>query len=172
MLQKDWLRFVVFTAVVGTTAWLVYEFFVPPENALDHWLNYQIASLSSNLLQLIGYNTSLLEGHIVCVDNKALLSVGSPCNGLKLYAVFSIFIMGFAGSIWHKLWFIPLGILGIFSLNVLRVALLSLNVIYSPATFDFNHRYLFEVIVYGFIFLLWVCWSKAFAEKARNSASS
>jgi exosortase family protein XrtF len=165
MVQKDWLRFIFLTTLLGTTAWLVYEFLVPPENALDHWLNYQIATLSSNLLEVWGYNASLLDGHIVCVNNQSLLSVGSPCNGLKLYAVFAIFIIGFMGSAWHKLWFIPVGIIGIFSLNVLRVALLSLNVIYFPSSFDFNHRYLFEVIVYGFIFLLWVLWSKKLAPK-------
>ncbi len=48
--------------------------------------------------------------------------------------------------------------------NVLRVAALSLNHMYSRGTVDFNHKYTFTVLVYAFIFFLWHLWVKYFSS--------
>ena len=75
---------------------------------------------------------------------------------MVLYALFSGFVVAFPTSSRHKFWFVPLGVVLIYGINVLRIVAMSLNHYYSYKTLDFNHHYTFAFLVYGFIGLLWV----------------
>jgi len=75
---------------------------------------------------------------------------------MVLYALFSGFVIAFSTSLRHKLWFIPVGIVLIYGINMLRIVAMSLNHYYFFKTLDFNHHYLFAFTVYGFIGLLWL----------------
>ena len=69
------------------------------------------------------------------------------------------------GRLKDKLWFVPLGFLGILVLNIIRIIALSMIYYHKPQYLDFNHKYTFVIIVYGAIFGLWVLWVNKFANK-------
>mgnify|MGYP006103523647 FL=1 len=84
--------------------------------------------------------------------------IGEPCNGVKVFGLFSLFIMAFPGSWKKKLWFIPLGVFIVHTANAIRIAALTIISAKNPEALDFNHNITFQVIIYGLIFLLWYWW--------------
>ncbi len=152
-------------------AWYVgYELILAPEGSLDFFLNENITKSGTKVLELLGYDSSIEEGHVMCINNKRIISIGSPCNGLVLYALFSGFLVVMPGKLKDKLWFSLVGMLFLYTVNVIRVVLLSLNMWYYPQTFDFNHRYVYQIAVYIVIFFLWHTWVKRFSglEEKKN----
>lgn len=143
--------------------WYVgYELWLAPDQRVDIFLNETVVKSSTQVLKWIGFAASLNQNNIY-INNIFCISVGTPCNGLVLFALFTGFVLVMPGKILHKLWFLPVGILLIFSLNIVRVVALAVNYQYSPETFDFNHRYVYQITVYLFIFLLWQFWVKKFS---------
>tara|TARA_B100000963_G_scaffold337191_1_gene332956 strand:- start:17 stop:568 length:552 start_codon:yes stop_codon:yes gene_type:complete len=131
----------------------------------------KILSQQSNfILNAIGFNaTTEVEGKIVI--SKVLnynynhgVWIGEPCNGVKIFGLFSIFIMCFKGNIKSKFWFIPIGIITIHFLNVFRIATLAVIAAINPFLLNFNHNVTFQIIIYGTMLLLWFFWIKKFSK--------
>ena len=76
---------------------------------------------------------------------------------------FTMFLLAFPGPWRHKPWFAVLSVLSIHLINVLRVAALCIVVTIDYELLNFQHDYTFQVIVYGWVLLLWFIWVKRFA---------
>ncbi len=94
------------------------------------------------------------------------VTVGAPCDGVVLYALFIFFVVAFPGPLKHKFWYVPLGAFSIFYLNVLRVAALAIIMSINEDWLAFNHDYTFTVVVYAYVFALWVIWVRRFSPYA------
>ena len=155
--------------------WVVgYEHYLAPDGRLDDALTQNLAQVSAGLLRGLGFavTASPTPVPILSLGPQPLLSVWHPCNGLVLYALFGGFVLAFPGPARTKLWFIPLGIFLIYSLNILRVVGLTLNAHYAQHTVDFNHHYTFTFLVYTGIFGLWMWWATRLAQPAPSPASA
>jgi exosortase/archaeosortase family protein len=108
-------------------------------------------------------------GLFLQVQGPSALAV--VCSGLELFLLFFGFILLMKGRLKDKLWFVPLGFLGILVLNIIRIILLSIIYYHTPQYLDFNHKYTFVIIVYGAIFGLWVLWVNKFANRAMIHSS-
>lgn len=150
-----------------------YEFYFQGNSGLDRLIIHSLVVLAGIFLKVLGY--SLVEfGDVSAFDHLAIeqssgVTVGAPCNGLVLFALFAIFIIAYPSKTAHKFWFIPLGILIIHLLNALRVAGLAVLVKMNPDWLGFNHDFTFTVIVYSVVFGLWYWWIKKFS---RSTASN
>jgi exosortase family protein XrtF len=162
-----------FFLIVGSSfvAWyLFYEFALHPWGKLDLWLIDDLKQKSEWVLTSLGY-TLLPESEnaeqmrFVGIDGGSYLWIGDPCNGLNLFAVFTIFILAFPGRSQAKWWFVPAGILVIHIINALRIAVLSILASINYELFNFQHDYTFYVIVYGIVFLMWHIWVKYFSKR-------
>ncbi|GGE97212.1 exosortase/archaeosortase family protein [Hymenobacter cavernae] len=171
---RPMLRFVL-TAAALYLGWVVgYEQGLGPDNALDRTLSVHIATTAAALLRGLGFaaHVSALAPSTVSLAGHPAVFVGDPCNGLVLYALFMGFVLAFPGPIRHKLWFMPLGVLAVYSLNVFRVAVLALNHAYWYHTVEFNHHYTFTFVAYGCIFGLWMIWVRRLAGNAGATFST
>jgi exosortase/archaeosortase family protein len=91
------------------------------------------------------------------------------CSGIKQIFIFTMILLFSYGSLKDKLWFIPLGILICYSVNILRILLLSLISYAYPEQVNFFHDYIFKYVFYGIIFLIWLVWNEKFGyEKAEH----
>jgi exosortase family protein XrtF len=118
------------------------------------------------LLKVIGFDT--FQGNhetirTIGIQGTHGLWIGDPCNGLTLFALFSLFIAAYPGKWKHKLWFIPLGVTLIHFMNVIRITALCIITLKSPQWLNFNHTYLFQTLMYLFIFALWYVWIRKFS---------
>jgi exosortase/archaeosortase family protein len=152
--------------------WLIgYEGFIGPDGRLDTWLSVNIAAASAGLLRLLGFAASVgANTTVLLMDGQPAVVVGAPCDGLVLYALFTGFIVAFPGPLRPKLWFIPLGVVGLYLLNILRVGGLALNQHYAHQSVDFNHHYTFSFVVYGCICALWMQWVRWYGLPAAAEA--
>ena len=142
-----------------------YEQWLAQDGRFDTVLCTQITRASVTVLQTLGFAAVVYPTYatLVLMNGQPAVVVGAPCDGLVLYALFGGFVLAFPGPWQRKLWFIPAGIVLIWSLNVLRVAALAINQYYSHQTVDFNHHYTFTFVVYSFIFGLWMLWARRLA---------
>jgi exosortase family protein XrtF len=167
--QNAFLRFICTAALLYLVLYLVYQFVVKRYTYYDQKFIGTIISSADFLLKLMGYKTfSVLQDHdfqIVGIDGSNGVWVGSNCNAITLFTLFSVFIIAYPGNQKDKLWFIPLGIAAIHILNLFRVIALVLIANSAPEFLDFNHTYTFTFIIYSFIFGLWMIWVNKFSTK-------
>jgi exosortase/archaeosortase family protein len=91
--------------------------------------------------------------------------IGEPCNGIKIFGLFTIFILSFNGDIKRKIIFIPFGVAVLHFLNILRIALLTYISATNPYILDFNHNITFQLIIYIAMLGLWYLWITKFSIK-------
>lgn len=134
-----------------------------------------LAKQSNYFLSILGYQPKIeiYSDMVVTLIQDTKYNhgvwIGEPCNGLKLFGVFSIFIIAFPGNLKTKLWYIPLGIIILHFINVIRIAILTIIQAYNPLLLNFNHNVTFQVIIYSFIFLLWYLWTKKFSSLSKKN---
>lgn len=163
------LAFLLKAGATYTLLYLIHQFIVKRYTFYDQDFIGLIIRSSDFLLKLLGYKTFLVlqdsDFQVIGVDGSGGVWVGSECNALSLFILFTVFVLWYPGHQKAKWWFIPFGILTIHLLNIIRVVALALIANYNPLALDFNHTYTFTFIVYGYIFLLWVWWVNRFASR-------
>lgn len=163
------VRFILVASAMYLVWFFGYERWLATDGRLDTALCDNISRSSAALLQFFGFAATLdnVNPSILLMNGRAAVIVGTPCNGLVLYALFAGFVLAFPGPWSRKLWFIPAGMALIWVLNVLRVGALALNHHYAHQSVDFNHHYTFTFVVYSCIFGLWMLWAKRLAMPVR-----
>ncbi len=133
-----------------------------------------LSSQSNFILSIFNFNTST-EIHEEIVVTKILdypfshgVWIGEPCNGVKIFGLFTIFIISFNGSWTNKLWYIPLGILILHLFNIVRISILTYISAVDPFILDFNHNITFQLITYSAMLGLWYLWILKFSSFKLN----
>jgi len=157
-LKNPLARFLITGGLLFLAWQFLYDLVLIPDERLDQFVIKFTLIPSQWMLDILGYDTYLNEDNLGIEDNG--IRMGRECNGVPLFALFSIFIIAFPGSWKRKFLFIPIGIICVHILNINRVISLTLIFHHNPAYLDFNHNYTFTIIIYGFIFLLWMYWVK------------
>ena len=161
--------------ISSITIWFLFYHYI---YKIDQIINLEIDSLtlfskllseqSNFILQLFGFPTSIeLHGDMVVtkitdIPNNGVW-IGEPCNGIKVFGLFSLFILCFNGEISHKIWFIPIGILFLHILNIIRISCLTYIAAINPMWLNFNHNITFQLIIYGAMTFLWLIWINKFS---------
>lgn len=131
-------------------------------SSLDAALCRQLAASSAWSLRALNWPASVAPDnrYLLLLNGQPTVVVGAPCDGLVLYALLAGFVLAYPGPAMRRLWFIPLGILGLWLLNVVRIMALALNHRYSPETFEFDHHYAFSAVAYAALGGLWLLWTR------------
>ncbi len=133
---------------------------VRSEANIDKKMVYITITISEKIIRILGYEVYTDGDRQLYIDGSSGIWIGDNCNAITLIALFAGFIIAYPGNVIRKLWFIPLGSLIIFVLNVIRMVVLTIIDTYSRAWTEFNHTYTFNIIIYGVIFILWIYWAK------------
>ena len=174
--ENPFLRFLVFASLSYLCWYTIYHGYINDNTRFDRLVIDNLIDLSSFILEGMGYTLipeppAAEQIRTVGIDGTYGLWIGDPCNGISLFALFTIFIFWFPGPWKKKLWFIPLGLISIHLINVLRIVALCIIVTYDYAYLDFNHNYTFTIVVNGFMFLLWIIWAKRISDISLKKTS-
>jgi len=157
-------KFFVSCFVAYLSWYVIYEFAIKPLTNVDEVLISSMVNVSESGLEMLGFKTGTFPQpsnfiNRLGVSGSPGVEIGAPCDGLALFALFSIFIAFYPGGKKKKVLFILLGLIVIHTVNVLRV--ISLAAIQSkyPNWLEFNHDYTFTILVYGVVFGLWYVWA-------------
>lgn len=174
-LKKSFFLFVLWKSV--------YILFLIPSEMPDAWVVKKIGSSTAQMLNVF-YGEDTFEAkhtrrlktygndqvwvthsYVYKLGKRAVIGIYQACDGVELMVLTAGFILCFNGPVVLKFNYIIVGILGLFFLNVLRCSLLAMVSLEFPQHFQFAHKYLFNLFVYGFTFLLWV----SFVNKVKPS---
>lgn len=178
-LKNPFFRFIIISTGIYLGWTVLYEFFLKPSTIFDDLIIDSLVKLGESGLQLIGYEVTPYQDfpyriHIGVMGSKGV-TIGAPCDGAVLFALFVAFIVAFPGKIQNKLWFVPVGLLSIHLINVLRVMGLAIIVHINEDWLAFNHDYTFTLFVYAWVFFLWWIWISRYsplAGKNKNSSAN
>ncbi|CAN5121038.1 hypothetical protein BH09BAC5_BH09BAC5_08020 [soil metagenome] len=172
--ERRILKFVLLFLGIYLCWMMLYEWLIHPWGKLDTLVINDSSQWALFLLEKMHFPTFIGNNptiRTIGIDGTHGLWIGDPCNGISLFALFVSFIIAYPGSWKHKLWFIPAGITLIHTMNVIRITSLCIIVLKKPQWLAFNHTYLWQVVMYGFLFLLWFIWIKKFSAQQSNSST-
>ncbi len=137
-------------------------------------LTQMVADQTQKLLQLLNFDCILQlhdrESSVKLILNGKYLSrVVEGCNAVSVMILFVAFVVAFTGKLKHTLFFIVSGIVVIHVLNVLRIALLNIALLYYPESQEILHGVIFPLFIYGVVFALWVIWVNKYSFYATDS---
>ncbi|MGE5424347.1 MAG: archaeosortase/exosortase family protein [Syntrophothermus sp.] len=153
MIQYDFRILGIQVITPGLEAWFARVVFL---------MNYWIMNLFSSFT---------VQDNVFVFANGYSLEVTFGCSGIKQILQFVVLMMIFPGPWKHKLWYIPMGAVIVFLVNVLRILLLCVVMNYLPRYFNFTHDYPLRVIFYVVIFILWGIWNEKFNRKGFKTQS-
>lgn len=126
------------------------------------FLSQQLYVQSKAIVGLIFELNENNETRQLSFMNGGVIGISDGCSGLKQMLQFLVLFLCMRGSLRHKFWFIPLGILMMHLTNLFRIIGLSFFVVFRPDYWDFAHDYFFRPLFYVVIFMFWVCWIEKF----------
>ncbi|MBI1193708.1 MAG: hypothetical protein GC205_11125 [Bacteroidetes bacterium] len=175
--DRPWLEFVV-KIVVIYGIWKIFQFTVDHTPALLNiwntwttWYSHVVSTACNKSLELFGYEMNYHYRQAVYIVGTEGFYVLEHCLAIPATLIFGAFIAVYQGPIKHKLWYIPLGMVGVQLINLLRLFLLALLQKHAPARFfDFNHSITALVFQYGLVFLMVVFWMRRYYDMEPHSA--
>lgn len=147
--------------------WLNYTQLWPLSEIMKYTNNWSVKVVfnqSDSLLKLLGLNYYHENNtfFINAVDgNLGWMEINSGCTSLRAWFYWFFTLLIFSGPLRHKLWYLPVGLIIIYLLNLARIASLGIVLNYTPYRFHFFHSIL-GTVFYGIIFFMWVVWIEKF----------
>jgi len=140
--------------------------------SLVHHLSIFYANIAVGVLRFMGEVVRRDGIGIHFYQLSRVVDVEEHCLAIPAMYIFVFSITLFSGSWKNKLWFIPLGLLGIAFINVMRLVPLAFVFAHLPDQyFIFHHSFLFVAITYGLILAMVRIWMKYFSniEASQNT---
>lgn len=160
---NDLVKFVINGALLGVL-WIgfysvfrnfqfVNDFY---EFGVREFTNFLLAG-TELALNILGYETTSF-GKIVKIVGTPGVFLDRGCLARNLMGLFAGFVLAYPGKIKKKLWYIPFGLVVIIILNIFRLSGLAILTDCCFEQVEFNHHYVFKIVVFGAILLLWYFW--------------
>ncbi|XCF07224.1 exosortase family protein XrtF [Tamlana crocina] len=173
---KSVIKFILTFLLVYGMLSVAYKFYLQFSDGSKFYPDYVthlVAKQSGALLEAFGYNTEVLphpnEPSLkLLVNGNYLARVVEGCNSLSVMILFLSFIVAFSGKWKTTFFYILSGSVLIYSVNLLRIALLSMGLYHYPEYEDLLHTVIFPGIIYGMVFLLWIFWVNRFSKINRT----
>jgi len=145
----------------------LYYFVLFPTHIPDRWITDITTIAVAKLLHLFSGQviTILWSGtrDNIYINNNFLVGIAYDCNGLEEFELYIAILICLPTKWKRTLLYYVMGILGIYVLNVLRCAGLGWMKYIDNPLMDVAHHYAFKLVIYSFIFILWVWYSKKYA---------
>lgn len=161
---------------VGTqVTWFGLDVTAPFEFMACH-----VASAVYWLVSLFRDTVTMPDEHTIRFASGAGTTIIWGCSGLKQSFIWMCLILtvlpagtnanaNAKASLWlHKLWYIPVGWVVCYAVNILRIFAIALLIEHHPEWFHVLHDYLFKYLFYAILFGMWVI----FVEKIRQLSLS
>lgn len=123
-------------------------------------MTYVYQQVSGLFLQLLGFSVVLKEGNQIFLSPNSGIEVLELCLGVPAMYFFIVSVFVLPAPDWSKrISFLLAGLLGIFCLNIFRIA--GLAIAYEKASrpaANFLHNYAYVVVTYGCILMALIWW--------------
>ncbi|WP_298532981.1 exosortase family protein XrtF [uncultured Algibacter sp.] len=174
---KAVIRFISVFLLVYAILSVGYKFYLQYSNGSKFYPDYftnLVAVQTQNVLTTFGYTAEVLAHKAepsmkVIMNEKYIARIVEGCNGLSVIILFVSFIVAFSGKLKTTFFYVISGSVLIYSVNLLRMVLLSMGLYHYPEYENILHTVIFPAIIYGLVFLLWIFWVNRFSKlKSEN----
>lgn len=136
-------------------------------------LTAAVANQVQFFARFLGYQCELQwhtsQSSIKLILNDHYVSrIVEGCNAVSVVILFVAFVVAFSGKWLSTVAYLVIGSILIHLMNVLRIVLLSIALLYYPEQEPLLHGVIFPLIIYGFVFGLWVIWVNYFSVYAET----
>lgn len=171
---KSVIRFIITFLVVYGALSIMYKLYLDySENSRYYpdYLTNLVAKQSQSLIETIGYDATIAPhpnepSMKLIINNKFVARVIEGCNSVSVIILFVSFIIAFAGKWKTTLFYLLVGSVLIYTINLIRIVILSVGLYHYPWRREILHIVIFPLIIYGFVFLLWMFWVNRFANNS------
>lgn len=169
---KSVIRFIITFLVVYGVLSISYKLYLDYSESsrfYPDYLTHLVAKQSQSLIETAGYVTQI-EPHSnepsmkLIINKKFVARVIEGCNSISIIILFISFIIAFAGKWKTTLFYALFGSVLIYTVNLIRIAILSIGLYHYPWRKEILHVVIFPLIIYGLVFLLWMIWVNRFAS--------
>lgn len=134
------------------------------------YITHRVAEQSDWLIEKLGYD-SHIEPHDqepsmkLFVEDVFVARVVEGCNAISVIILFIAFVLAFFRGWGKTLLFIIAGVVLIYIINIVRIALLSIGLYAYPGYKTVLHDIVFPGIIYGLVVVLWIVWVSRFKKQ-------
>lgn len=132
-------------------------------------ISEQVAGITYFFTRLFDSSVRLTKGNVLGISGGKAVQVVWSCSGVKQMFVFLVIMIFASGSWKNKLWFIPIGLIACYFINIFRTTALTLLINHNYELFQFMHHYILKYLYYALIFLLWVVWEECLKNIKLNN---
>lgn len=155
---------------------LVYELYLSLGQSsvfYPEFITHIVALQSEQIIAFLGYDTLLSKSlaspaMLIGISGEIMVRVVEGCNAVSVIILFLSFILAFKKTWKQTLLYIFAGSVIIYTLNIIRIALITIGICHYPQHTEFMHGTLFPTFIYGVVFLLWVIWVRNFKKPETN----
>jgi exosortase family protein XrtF len=135
-------------------------------------ITQMVANQTTSVLQVFN-NQSFTNQHLtepsikIFYNNKYVSRIIEGCNAVSVIILFIAFVVAFTGKFKNTLFFLIVGSIIIYVMNVFRIVLLTVALYHYPEYEHILHGVIFPLVIYGIVFLLWIIWVNKFSLHAK-----
>lgn len=123
------------------------------------FITHIVALQSQDLIEAFGYETKSIPSDYdpsmrIAVNGDYVVRIVEGCNAISVMVLFLAFILAFKKDWKSTVLYIFAGLVIIYALNILRIALLTIAIYEYREYTDFLHTTLFPAFIYGVVFIL------------------
>lgn len=169
---KSVVKFIGTFLIVYIALSVVYKFYLQFSDGSKFYPDYMthlVAKQSESLLNTFGYHTQVMPhpnepSMKLLVNGQYLARVIEGCNSISVIILFVSFVIAFSGRLKETILFVISGSVLLYTVNLIRIVLLSMGIYHFPNNSEFLHSVIFPSIIYGMVFLLWMFWVNRFSN--------
>ncbi|WP_299227253.1 exosortase family protein XrtF [uncultured Psychroserpens sp.] len=175
---KSVVKFILTFLTVYFVLTFAYKFYLDFSDGSTYYPDYftnLVANQSEALIDAFGYQAKVVRhpsepSMKVIINEKFVARVVEGCNSISVLILFISFIIAFSGQFKITFFYLVAGCILIYSVNLLRIAILSIGLYNYPWRREILHTVIFPMIIYGMVFLLWMFWVNRFSKQKQNDA--
>ena len=104
-------------------------------------------------------------------DNGNSMRIVWSCTPIKQMFIWLCIMIAAPRQSWHKCWYIPLGWVIIYGINILRISILKLLIYHHRSLFPLMHDYLLKYAFYLILFMMFVVYM-FFSDRWKQTRNS
>ncbi len=152
-------KYIAMYLVLNTLYALYVEGYKPDADPITIAVTKQGAFIMSIFDADINYHVVTSTPNVpITRKEQTVIEVFEGCNSVNVIIVFASFLIAFTGPVRNTAFFLIIGGLAIYFLNLMRVMALYWVALKFPQSLYFFHKFFFTGIIYLFVFWLWYVW--------------
>ena len=175
---KSVVKFILTFLTVYFVLTLAYKFYLDVSEGSKYYPDYftnLVAKQCDALLHTVGYDARVIPhpdepSMKLIINDKFVARVVEGCNSISVIILFISFVIAFAGKFKSTFLYILTGTVLIYTVNLLRIVILSIGLYNYPWRREILHTVIFPLIIYGMVFLLWMFWVNRFSKISKANA--